>query len=283
MTATEVHEVEVQEGVAFGRGGGRDLRCDVYRPKGLAGPLPAALVLYGGGWVRGSREAVREQSRRLAERGFVAVAGEYRLSGESRWPAHIHDVKAALRWMHANAASLGIDASKIAAVGFSAGAHLSLLAAGTPGDPRFAGDGGHPGASEAVAAVVAFYPPVHFHMPGEKRSGASPATALAADLTAEEAETAAPMAYVTPAYPPTMLLHGTADKVVPVSASLRMQEALNAARVPVDLRIYHGLPHGFPRLPGMMEVAMTDAASFLDRVMIAPERYVIEGTMPPGT
>ncbi|MDA0270662.1 MAG: alpha/beta hydrolase [Chloroflexi bacterium] len=252
----------------------------MYRPEGATGALPGVLVLYGGGWTRGSTEAVREQSRRLAARGFVAVASEYRLSGESRWPAHIHDVKAALRWTHANANDLGIDASKIAAVGFSAGAHLALLVAGTAGHAAFAGDGGNPGASESVAAVAAFYPPVHFHMPGEKRSGASPATALAEDLTSAEAEEAAPMRYVGPDYPPTMLLHGTGDKVVPVSASLRLHEALMAARVPVDLRVYHDLPHGFPRLPGMMEVAMTDVASFLDRVMVSPERYVIEGTMP---
>lgn len=281
VVQTVAEGVRIETDVVFGRGGGRDLHCDVYRPDSGGTGLPAALVLHGGGWRRGSREAVRDQALLLGRAGFVAVAAEYRLSGESRWPARIHDTKTALRWLHASADTLSIDASKIAAVGFSAGAHLALLAAGTPGYAPFAGDGGHPDTSDRVAAVAAFYPPAHFHMPGEKRSGASPATALAEDLSGAEAEDAAPLSHVSADYPPTMLLQGTADKVVPVSASFRLHEALNGAGVPTELRIYHGLPHGFQRLPGMLHVVMADVASFLDRVMVAPDRYVVEGTMPP--
>lgn len=276
------HEVKIDEDIVFGSGGGRDLVADVYTPEGVDRPAPAVLMLYGGGWRRGDIKNLRERALALAGHGFVVVASEYRLSGESRWPAHIHDAKAAIRWLHANAEELGVDATKIAAVGFSAGAHLALLAAGTPGHPDFAGEGGNAGASEQLAAVAVFYAPVRFQMPGEKVSGGSPIEALAGDdATEEEAIAAAPIEYVTPQFPPTLLLTGTFDKVVPVSASQRMYEALTAAGVTADLRFYGGLPHGFDRLPGHLDLTMHDVALFLDRVMVRPEVYAEAIANPP--
>jgi acetyl esterase/lipase len=277
------HDVRIEEDIVFGSGGGRDLVADVYTPEGVEAPAPAVLMLYGGGWRRGDIKALRQRALALAGHGFVVVASEYRLSGESRWPAHIHDTKAAIRWMHANAEELGIDATKIAGVGFSAGAHLALLAAGTPGHADFAGDGGHADASEELAATAVFYAPVRFQMPGTKVSGGSPVEALAGDdATEEEALAAAPIEYVTPEFPPTLLLSGTVDKVVPVSSSLRMYEALSAAGVLVDLRFYGGLPHGFDRLPGHLDLTIADVALFLDRVMVQPDLYAEAIANPPA-
>ncbi len=276
------HEIQIQEDVVFGSGGGRDLVADVYTPEGIETPAPAVLMLYGGGWRRGDIKNLRERALTLAGHGFVVVASEYRLSGESRWPAHIHDTKAAIRWLHANAETLGIDATKIAAVGFSAGAHLALLAAGTPGRAEFAGEGGDAGASEALAATAVFYAPVRFQMPGTKVSGGSPVDALAGDdATEEETIAAGPIEYVTSEFPPTLLLSGSFDKMVPVSASLRMYEALTAAGVTTDLRFYGGLPHGFDRLPGHLEQTIADVALFLDRVMVRPDVYAEAIANPP--
>ena len=275
-------EIQIDEDVVFGSGGGRDLVADVYTPEGIETPAPAVLMLYGGGWRRGDIKNLRERALTLAHHGFIVVASEYRLSGESRWPAHIHDTKAAIRWLHANADTLGIDATKIAAVGFSAGAHLALLAAGTPGRPEFAGEGGNAGASEALAATAVFYAPVRFQMPGTQVSGGSPVDALAGDdATEEETIAAGPIEYVTPEFPPTLLLSGTVDKMVPVSASLRMYEALTAAGVTADLRFYGGLPHAFDRLPGHLEQTIADVALFLDRVMVRPDVYAEAIANPP--
>lgn len=272
----DIERVSVEEDVVFGTGGGRELRCDIYRADALPTGAPVALLFHGGGWKYGSRDALRDQAIFLANEGFVAVTPEYRLAAESRWPAHIHDAKAAIRWTRASAEQLGVDRSKVAAVGFSAGAHLALLAAGTAGHEPFSGDGGHGEVSDELNAVVGFYTPVRFRMDGETLSGATLASHLAEDLTAEEALTAAPISYANSDFPPTMLLHGAADKLVPVSATLRLYESLNAHQVPIDLRIYGGLAHGFPRLPGMLHETMTEVASFLDRVMVSPERYPVE-------
>ena len=205
------------------------------------------------------------------------MAGEYRLTPESAWPAQIHDVKAAVRWMRANAAMLRIDPTRIAAEGHSAGAHLALLAAGTPGMAEFEGEGGNPDVSSALAAVVGVYPPVVFQFGGSHVSGSVPADALlGAAATQALTDAAGPLAYVSSQFPPTFLLHGTTDKVVPPSASLRMYEALSAAGAQVELHMYSQLPHGFARLASMTDEIHGEIASFLRRTMVAPERLQAE-------
>ena len=263
--------VAIEEGVVFGSGGGRELKCDVYTPEEERNET-GVLVLYGGGWRMGDRARVRPACLSLARRGYVVVAGEYRLTPESRWPAQIHDVKAAIRWMRANAARLGINPAKIVAEGHSAGAHLSLLAAGTANRPEFEGDGGNAGVTSALAGVAAVYPPTVFQVGEEKVSGSVPASALMLDAATQElADAAAPLTYVSASFPPTFLLHGTNDRTVPVTASLRMFEALSAVRAPVEMHIYPGLPHGFARIPSVQDSVQGEVADFFRRTVEAPE------------
>src|SRR5262249_32254205 len=154
-----------------------------------------------------------EHAKQLAGMGFVALACEYRLTGEAHFPACIHDVKRAIRWMRSHADELGFDVDKLCLEGHSAGAHLVLLAAGTPNDPRLDRPGGDEGVSAACAAVAAVYPPVLFHLSGERPSGGLAARSLpGADESDEMAALASPIEHVTAAYPHAMLLHGDADK-----------------------------------------------------------------------
>ncbi len=263
-------DVSVRDGVVFGTGGGRDLKCDIYAPPGPAMKAPAVLLLHGGGWRQGEPAMMRGYGLRLAAAGFVCVAPEYRLTGESPWPAQIHDVKAAIRWLRAAHATLGVDERRIAALGSSAGAHLALLAAGTPDMPEFEGSGGSSGVSTALAAVVAIYPPTLFY-PGEERShGGTPARALMGDAAGEDvARAASPVTYARPGYPPTLLLHGSADKVVPPSASMVMYQALVTAGVPVELHMYADQPHGFARQPEFIDLCTAESAHFLRRYLVA--------------
>lgn len=239
-------QVTVREGVPFGRGGDHELACDVFTPPGLTAPAPGVLLVHGGGWRAGDRAQMRAYGIQLAVRGFVCVSSSYRLVPTAHWPAPIEDVNAAIRYVRANAAELGIDPSKLAAVGASAGAHLVLLAAGTAGLAELQGQGGHPGIDTSLAAVVGIFAPTVIAPRGQRPSGSVPGTVLLEDGDDERtARLASPIAHVTPSYPPTLLLHGTADKVVPPSASMRMYEALTEAGVPVDLHMVAEQPHGY--------------------------------------
>ncbi len=261
-------DVDIRENVVYGSGGGRELKCDVYTPAGLASAAPGLLLVHGGGWRGGERGMLRGYGSRFAAAGFVCVAPEYRLTGEAPWPAQIEDIKAAIRWVRAHGAALQIDEQRLAALGSSAGAHLVLLAAGTPGVPAYAGSGGNTGTGEGLAAVIAIFPPTLFYS-GERRShGGTPASALMGDgAGAEVIRMASPLAQVRPGFPPTLLLHGTADKVVPPSASMVMYEALVAAGVPVELHMYAEQPHGFARQPEFIDQVSAESVHFLHRYL----------------
>ena len=264
--------IEERKDVVFGDAGNRPLKLDIYRPETPNGA--AVLLVHGGGWSRGSKDMLVNCCRLLAQQGFVAMAQEYRLTGEAPFPANIHDVKRAIRWAKTSAAELGFDAEKLCLEGHSAGAHLVLLAAGTPDDARLAPPEGLGDVSQNVAAVCAIYPPTLFHYDGERPSGALAARVLpGADASAEAAELASPMSHVTAAYPPVMLLHGDADKVVPVSASRRFEERVREAGGKVDLHVYAGLPHGFANHPEIRPAMMRMIGGFFRRWAIAPEVF----------
>ena len=264
--------VTVEEGVVYGTAGagGRDLLCDVYRPPGDVSGAPAVVLVHGGSWRQGDRSQLRGYGILLGRAGYVCVAPEYRLLGEAPWPAAIEDVKAAIRWVRASAPSLGVDPNRIAIEGNSAGAHLALLAAGTPGLASLEGTGGHEGVSSAVAAVAAIYAPTLFFADGSAReSGGLPFMVLAEQGDDAAAALASPVRQVSAGYPPTFLAHGTTDTTVPVSASVRMYEALVAAGVPVELHLYAEQPHAFDAQPKFGRQVAAEMLLFLDRYVPA--------------
>lgn len=279
-------DVTIRSGVVFGTGGGEDLRADVYAPadrSGADGPLPAVVLVHGGAWKMGSRAVMEGYGRALAAAGFVGVASQYRLLPDHPWPAHIHDTKAAIRWTRAQAEELGVDPARIAVLGRSAGGHLALLAAGTPDLPAFEGDGGNAGVSSAVAAAVGIFPPTTFAA-GPRTRGSTPAASLlSADASADDIRLASPLAHAGPNFPPTFLLHGTGDKVVPPSASRVLYEALAAAGVPVELHLYADQPHGFAGRPDFLDLCAAEIAHFLHRHLPAPALApVVASGSPPA-
>ena len=264
--------VDFEKDVIYGDAGDRPLRLDLYQPETPNGA--AVLLVHGGGWSRGSKDMLGPASTLLAEQGFVVMAQEYRLTGEAPFPANIHDVKRAIRWAKENAGRLGFDAARLCLEGHSAGAHLVLLAAGTGDAPSLAPPEGLGGVSQDVAAVCAIYPPVLFHLGEARPSGSLPARVLpGADASEGAARLASPIEHVRPGYPPTMLLHGDADKVVPVSASRRFEEKLRSVGGKVDLHIYAGLPHGFANHPESRPAMMRMIGGFFRRWAIAPEKF----------
>ena len=273
------HDSTVEHDVTFGHtgpnGSGRPLLCDIYQPTGPRLGI-GVLLVHGGGWREGSREMVVGQAQALAAQGFTCVACEYRLTPEAPWPAQLQDVKCAVRFMRASAVTLGIDPTRICALGNSAGAHLVLMLGATPGHADYEGDGGHANEASDVSAIIAVYPPTVFRSGDARVSGSVPARALLGDaLGSDDAAAAAisPITHVRADFPPTMLLHGTGDKVVPVTASIRFHEALSAAGGKVDMHLYAEMPHGWARRPEWTGPTMAEAGVFLKRYVVAPEEW----------
>lgn len=235
--------VRIEEGVVFGTGGGRDLRCDLYHPPQPLAGRPAVLLIHGGAWSQGDRSQLRGYGIQLGRKGYLCMAVEYRLSGEAKWPAQIHDVKAALRYLHARSSELGIDPTKISVSGNSAGGHLALLLAATPNLPEFEGDGGHAGAGTSCAACIAFYPPTRLFGKGSPNAYAPGLFADGVNLDTQRL--ASPITHARADFPPTLLIHGNRDQIVRPSASLDMYSTLADAGAPVELHMFAGLPHGF--------------------------------------
>src|SRR4029079_11478573 len=112
--------------------GDRKLLADLFVPNDKPGPLPALVIVHGGGWLNGDKVKFRALTQTLASRGYVTMAIEYRLCGEARFPAAIHDCNAATRFLRSEAATYKVDPARIGAVGGSAGAHLVGLMAAAP-------------------------------------------------------------------------------------------------------------------------------------------------------
>src|SRR5262245_9904903 len=133
--------VSVEKDVVFGKGGDMELKLDIYRPPAGVAKRMATIHFHGGGFAGGSKETLSERIKPYAALGYVAIAAQYRLSGQAGFPALIHDAKAAIRWVRANAKTLGIEPQRIGVVGYSAGGYHALFTAGTGNRPEFEGTG----------------------------------------------------------------------------------------------------------------------------------------------
>ena len=250
--------VNIDEGVVYGQGASadgtiRDLRCDVYRPDGPDGPKPAVLLIHGGGWRQGDRTQLKGYGVLIGREGYVCVAPEYRLVPEAPWPAQLDDVRVALQWLVDHADDLGVDRDRIAVEGNSAGAHLALLLAADKDLP--------------IRACIAVYPPTLLSH-GELEHGSVPLLALADDGGSPElAHEASPLRHITPSFPPTQLIHGNADELVPVAASFLLYEELVRHGVPVDLHVHAEQPHAFDAEPLLGRLSAAEMLAFLERYL----------------
>src|SRR5262249_22737516 len=148
----------VEKDTVFGKGGDMELKLDVYHPPAGTEKRMATIHFHGGGFAGGSKDSLSERIRPYPALGYVAIAAQYRLSGQARFPALIHDAKAAIRWVRANAKTLGSQHQRSGVVGYSAGGYHALFTAGTGNRSEFEGTGGNTGVSSQVAVCLAYYP-----------------------------------------------------------------------------------------------------------------------------
>jgi acetyl esterase/lipase len=258
--------VRIEENVVIYHVGGRELKVDIFRPENTPGPVPGLLFLPGGGWQTANRAPLKERyGMRMAERGYVCVAGEYRVMDEAPWPAQIQDVKATIRWMRANSEGLGIDPAALVVGGKSAGGHLALLAAGSRGLKEFEGNRGNTTVSSEVAGVVGVAPVADLT---EWARRPTMAKLFGENPPAEIVKAASPIAHVNGDYPPTLFVHGTADTRVPHAMTMRMYQALEQAGVPVDLHLYAGQDHFFDQEPLFCDAIVEAMACFIARYVL---------------
>ena len=202
--------------------------------------------------------------------GYVVVTPEYRLTGEAAWPAQIHDTKAALRWMHANAETLGVDPKRIAVMGNSAGGHLALMLAGTQNNPKFEGESGSAGARSDVAAVVNLYGITSIEPDGDFLQE-NFVELFGAGAGRELHREASPVEYVNASFPPTVILQSREDPLVPIAQNLLLWEKLQAAGVTVEMHVFDRVGHALDATRDLGRHTAAIGVLFLQRFMGAPE------------
>ncbi len=226
---------------------GETLLGDLVRPSQATHKRRALLFVHGGGWRGGQRQDFAPLMRALAQQGYTGLTVDYRLSPAVRHPAHLNDVKCALRWLKAHAAELDIDPERIALLGGSAGGHLAALAAYTPNDPRFEGAGLPREGDTRVAAVVTHGGPADLREAvtlGDDALRTVSGLIGRVPLTRSDLAQASPVSHVRADSPPTLILHGERDPIVPVTQARHLAEALARVNAPHVLHVIPGAGHG---------------------------------------
>ena len=241
--------------VEYARVDGQRLMLDLHMParppEGRRSP-PLVVWVHGGAWRSGSRNDMPLGG--LVERGYAVASVDYRLSTTARFPAQVHDIKAAVRFLRARRRAYGYDAAAVAVAGNSAGAHLAALVGVTNGHPDLEGTvGDNLSERSDVQAVISLYGMSNLttilaqstpHGLGVR----VPALQLLLGAQPQDmpdlARLASPVFHVDPRDPPLLLIHGDQDPQTPVNQSLELQGRYEALKLPCRLVVLHGSAHG---------------------------------------
>jgi acetyl esterase/lipase len=246
-TAAPVVEADIEYAVVAGE----SLKLDLHKPASAAG-APLVVYVHGGGWEAGSKAQMPLAG--VVERGYVVASLDFRPASKAPFPGQVHEIKAAIRFLRANASRYGYDASRIGIVGASSGGHLAALVGTTNGNAELEGAlGGHAEESSAVQAIVSYFPATNLttilaqstpfglgvREPALKRLlGALPKENEAG------AKLASPVFHVDPTDPPLFMLHGDQDPQMPINQSHELQGAYEQQGLAASFVVVHGAAHG---------------------------------------
>jgi acetyl esterase/lipase len=243
-------QTEIVPDVVYGHKDGLAMTFDVIRPKANANGA-AVIFMVSGGWVSNYNPPQQTATRfkDLLDKGFTLIAVRHGSSPKYLIPEIVSDVRRAVRFIRHNAKQWGVDPNRLGVFGGSAGGHLALVL-GT------ASDNGDPNAKEdfmkesaRVASVVAYFPPVDLRPLARglnpQPTGGTLDRFPALNFEKEKAPDYSPIVHVSPDDPPTLLIHGDKDKLVPVNNSKVIHEAFQKNNVKTQLIIIEGAEHGF--------------------------------------
>ena len=229
----------------------RELALDLHIPQGVADP-PLLIWIHGGAWQRRSKAEIYTTD--LVDEGFAIASVDFRNSVDAPFPAQIHDIKAAIRFLRAHAERYGYDASHIGIHGRSSGGHLTALVGTTNGHSELEGEvGGHFGESSDVQAVVSYFGASNLNtiLPqstATHRPMRTEAVVLLLGTTPEEspelAALASPVTHVDPSDPPLLLLHGDQDPQMPINQAHELHGKYKQHGLLVGFEVLHGAAHG---------------------------------------
>ena len=266
--------VIAHRGVIYARYGTREMHLDLFLPKepNVNGPFPAVILVHGGAWITGNHTMENPFAMELARRGYVAATVEYRLSNEAKYPAQVHDLKASIRWLRANAARYHIDPNRIAAVGASAGGHLVALLGATNGMTNFEGEGGNANVSSTVESVVDIDGTATFIDPGniekEKKGPFDTNTRLIGGAYEEKANAwreASPITHVNARSAPVLFINSSSYR--PFQQREEMSAKLKGLGIVSEVVVIPDTPHPFWLFHPWFDLTIQYVDEFLKKTM----------------
>jgi acetyl esterase/lipase len=263
VVATDDPKAAPVQEIVYTKAGATELKLDLLAPTSGEGPFPAIFVIHGGAWRAGSKSDVRPIMPEFVRHGYVAVSPQYRFCPKDTFPAQVHDVKAAVRWIKANAKKYRIDPDRIGAIGFSAGGHLALMLGVTAPVDGLEGDTGKDsaGIDSRVKAVVNYFGPTDLaakDIPEISKPLVKDFLGGTAEEKPEEARKASPLTYVSKDDAPVLTFQGTKDPLVPFTQAVKLADAMSAASVPGRVELLVGASHGW----GGAEMERTKSETF---------------------
>ena len=234
---------------------GKPLHLDLHLPRDTPRP-PLVIYIHGGGWRNGDRKRTLQKvgfRDPILNAGYALASIDYRLSDTATFPAQIHDCKGAVRWLRAHAGKYGYDASRIAAVGTSAGGHLAMLLGASGGVEALEGAvGDHSDQPSDVQAVVDFFGPVDFLLRSRTQTrkcnhpGGPVYQLLGGSVrkNTDLAKLASPLRHVSPGDPPVLIVHGLMDSTVNPGQSIELYQKYKKEGLPVELHLLPDAGHG---------------------------------------
>lgn len=251
---------------------GMDLGLDIYLPENVSSP-PLVIQVHGGAWRFGTKEGGVPLD--YVNNGYAVASLDFRQSTDAPFPAMVHDIKAAIRFLRANARQYGFDATRIAITGQSSGAHLALEVGVSNGHPELEGTlGNHLDTSSDVQAILSYFAASDLTTILSQSTPfglgvREPALELLLGALPEENESLAKLAspfYLVDANdPPLLLLHGDRDPQMPINQTLQMFGAYKEKGLDVTFDPVHGAVHGGPGFYD--EEHLATALDFLNRTI----------------